>query len=164
MRPWKPNPPRLLKEIEEEYVRLDEETGCYLWEGAKGGDGYGIITQNNVTRRVHRVFYENYVGPIPEGMFVCHACDVKNCVNPLHLCLGTNRENMDDMVEKGRAATGDRNGSRLYPEKLNAPRGDRHGSRLHPEKVARGNNHWTRRDPEKWKNILRNRKFKKNEN
>jgi hypothetical protein len=61
-------------------------------------------------------------GPIPSGMMVCHRCDVRNCVNPKHLFLGTNRDNMADMVRKGRkvrfAARGEKNGNAKWSDKI----------------------------------------------
>jgi hypothetical protein len=127
--------------IERDFVYLDEGNGCWLWKGPKDYDGYGSIYSRWPSRYVHRIFYEHYVGPIPEGMFVCHSCDVPNCVNPDHLWVGTNLDNLRDRDKKGRAARGDNHGLRLHPEKR--ARGDRNGSRTHPEKLPRGDNHWS---------------------
>lgn len=81
--------------------------GCWRFLG-RHVKGYGQLTETvapGVYRTVlaHRAAYETYVGPIPEGLFVCHACDVRDCCNPKHLWLGTNSENMRDMSAKGRA-------------------------------------------------------------
>lgn len=77
--------------------------GCWLWTGAKNSNGYGLIMVQGHCALAHRVSFEIHVGPIPPGIFVCHACDVRACINPEHLWLGTHRDNMDDMAKKGRA-------------------------------------------------------------
>lgn len=77
--------------------------GCWLWKGCKTIGGYGRF---NVGKRVikmaHRVSYELYVGPIPKGFQVCHSCDVRHCVRPSHLWIGTQTDNMLDMYKKNR--------------------------------------------------------------
>lgn len=82
---------------------------CWLWTRATR-NGYGVIGRqisptSNVRRMyyAHRLAWELLRGPIPEGMFVCHHCDVRPCVNPDHLFLGTSQDNVRDMVRKGRA-------------------------------------------------------------
>lgn len=80
--------------------------GCILWTGGRL-HGYGSFSIDKKTRRAHRVAYELFVGPIPDGLFVLHNCprgDNRLCVNPAHLWLGTGQDNMDDMVRKGRQA------------------------------------------------------------
>lgn len=82
-----------------------QENGCWLWLG-KLSSGYGRIAFKGVVRGSHRFFYILYKGEIPEGMYVCHACDVRNCVNPDHLWLGTAKDNAQDMAKKGRQSCG----------------------------------------------------------
>lgn len=84
------------------------ESGCWLWLGTVVRKGHGTFYVNSENRklRAHRVAYELFKGPIPEGLHVLHRCDVPCCVNPAHLFLGTHDQNMADMKRKGRARKG----------------------------------------------------------
>ena len=75
--------------------------GCWEWQGAKS-HGYGAIMRNRQRLRVHRLSYELWCGPIPEGMVMRHSCDNPSCVNPAHLEPGTQAENIQDIVVRGR--------------------------------------------------------------
>lgn len=90
----------------------DTNGGCLLWAGPINERGYGQIGVSGGKWRVHRLAWALANGDIPLGMHVLHRCDVRTCVNPLHLFLGSNADNVADMVNKGRnrACAGAQNG------------------------------------------------------
>ena len=91
------------------------ENGCRLWTAGCFDDGYGAFKTQDKLVRAHRYAWEIVNGQIPDGMLVCHKCDVPTCCEISHLWIGTNKDNMRDMVEKGRACSGDRNRAAHVP-------------------------------------------------
>lgn len=96
--------------LEERFWRKVEKTdGCWNWIGGKRPNGYGQIQQGgkgSPTMSAHRASYTIHNGPVPEGKVIMHTCDNRGCVNPAHLIVGTYRDNMQDMHQKGRAKPG----------------------------------------------------------
>jgi len=86
----------------EAYSMPEPNSGCYLWTGAVDSGGYGQLRVGDTSRGAHRLSWENAFGEVPSGLFVCHKCDVRSCVNPGHLFLGTAGDNNKDRQEKGR--------------------------------------------------------------
>lgn len=78
-----------------------DATDCWYWRGSHTKLGYGVITAAG-EKRAHRAAWVLWNGSIPKGMNVLHKCDVRCCVNPDHLFLGTHKDNMQDMTSKGR--------------------------------------------------------------
>ena len=99
-----------LARFEAKFERVTE-SGCWMWTAAIfPARGYGAFCFED-EQLAHRVAWRLYRGSIPEGMFVLHRCDVPACVNPDHLFLGDQTENMADKVRKGRQSKGAGTGS-----------------------------------------------------
>lgn len=99
------------------------EAGCVEWMGRRTRFGHGIGTFRNQVIATHRYAYELAYGPIPNGLHVLHHCDNPPCVNPSHLFLGTEADNVRDKTEKGRQAKGTEIvSSKLNPDKVRAIR------------------------------------------
>lgn len=91
--------------LEERFARRlsrPDASGCVLWKGTRTSHGYGQIKCRGVFMLAHRLAWQLANGSIPEGLLVCHHCDVKLCVNAGHLFTGTHKDNSDDMIAKGR--------------------------------------------------------------
>jgi DNA-binding XRE family transcriptional regulator len=116
------------------------DTGCWQWTSATAEGRYGVLWfADGKSKYAHRVSYELHVGPIPDGLVICHRCDNGLCVNPDHLFAGTTKDNHDDMVSKGR---GPRQGGEWNPgSKLTVVQVDQirklNGGKLSQNEVAR---------------------------
>lgn len=77
-------------------------SGCLIWQGAVSSSGYGNLVLDGKHTRAHRASYSLAHGPIPRGLYVLHSCDVRLCVEPSHLHLGTAKQNSREMVDRGR--------------------------------------------------------------
>lgn len=119
------------------------EDKCWNWLSSKTKQGYGKLGFKKHNQLAHRISWELFRGKIPEEMQVLHKCDNPSCVNPRHLWLGTNADNVADRVKKNRTRIGDRRGEKngmarfteediktirsLYPEFTQAEIGKRFG-------------------------------------
>lgn len=82
-----------------------DEDGCHIWQGPVHESGYGncgLTRPPGYSNRAHKLSWQVFVGPVPEGLLVCHECDKPLCIKLSHLWLGTNKENTQDMLAKGR--------------------------------------------------------------
>ena len=97
-------PNRSIRERFEEKFSPVPFSGCWLWTARVNECGYGTFGLSTTVPSVlaHRMAWTLYVDKIPEGMLVCHRCDVPCCVNPNHLFLGSNKDNVHDAMAKGR--------------------------------------------------------------
>ncbi len=113
-----------MKVEERFWGRVDKSGECWLWTGNRYPNGYGRVWWKGASHGAHRVAWELATTAWPGDSQVLHRCDNPQCVNPAHLFLGTQRDNMRDRLTKGKYA-----------------RGDQHPARAHPERVLRGRTH-----------------------
>ena|SRR5208282_4874728 len=96
-----------------DFIQMIPECGCWIWLGSVKTGGYGYVMRDGKRISMHRLSWARFRGPIPDGLFVLHKCDVTSCINPDHLFIGTATDNNHDMCRKGRLVN---------------PRGDHHVS------------------------------------
>ncbi len=96
--------PKAKQTLEQGYEKfvIRNEQGCWGWSGCKPANpGYGQFRHGMNLERAHRASWKIHFGEIPKGMYVLHTCDNRTCSNPEHLFLGTQTDNMRDMIQKG---------------------------------------------------------------
>lgn len=95
--------PRWTQTNEERFLSYVNKTDtCWLWNGAKHNFGYGCFYYKGKLIKAHQYAYIKFNGPITDGLLVRHTCDVPECCNPAHLILGTQQDNINDCIERGR--------------------------------------------------------------
>ena len=121
--------PRLSAALKERFwsgVSIAGGDECWIWNGPKNKKGYGKIGINGRVYLTHRVACRIAHGPIPRGLYVLHACDNRPCCNPKHLSVGTQQDNMNDAVARGRRTRGEAHAlARLTREQVIAIRENR---------------------------------------
>jgi hypothetical protein len=135
----KPGPTEPLADRFWRKVKKGAPDECWPWTAYLAPRGYGMMTYAHKTKRSHRWAWELTNGPIPDGVYVCHTCDNPRCCNPTHLWLGTQFDNMRDMVAKGRGASQKKSGCpRGHPyDRIRASDGARECSICNREKHRR---------------------------
>lgn len=110
-------PPATIKSVEDLRVYVvnnsmpEPNSGCWLWTGSyirKYGQLTCVRLFGPIPQYAHRASWVAFKGPIPDGLCVCHKCDTRGCVNPDHLWIGTQTDNLRDMRAKGRHIAGER--------------------------------------------------------
>lgn len=103
----------MTKDIFSNYYSPEPMSGCWIWVNSRDKNGYGqfgkpVRTKNGSSRKAHRISWMLYNQGIDDGFLVCHHCDNPSCVNPDHLFVGSQKQNLADCSRKGRTLTGEK--------------------------------------------------------
>jgi hypothetical protein len=98
------------------FSKVEKTDSCWIWKAKARCNGYGLFKINQRNIPAHRISYQIHNGDFDFNLHVLHKCDIRNCVNPDHLFLGTNKDNVDDKVSKDRQAKGSDNGNSILSE------------------------------------------------
>lgn len=132
--------PRTKKTTQERFwdgVVVGQPSECWEWSKFKGATGYGVVRiDSHKTMLAHRYSFVIHKGEIPSDKIVMHSCDNRRCVNPSHLSLGTNQDNMNDRNTKGRQAHGSGHYSAKLTEELIPIIREQIGMGLSPHEIA----------------------------
>lgn len=116
------------KDIDRFWTKVNQNSnnGCWEWTAGTTAAGYGCFSLSKMPKLAHRVSYElHHPNQQISGLFICHKCDNPKCVNPAHLFAGTHKDNMRDMVVKGRSSAGEkRHTAKLTEQDVIAIRND----------------------------------------
>ncbi len=100
------------------WSKVNKTDDCWNWTGAKDSGGYGVCTVNGKNHNTHRLSWEwANRKKVPQGQVLLHSCDTASCVNPSHLTPGSQKNNVEDRVNKDRSAKGKRNGRARLTDK-----------------------------------------------
>lgn len=150
-----------LKERLEYYSMPEPNSGCQLWLAGANGNGYARVWNPHLMKRQtgHVAAWEDEKGPVPDGLYVLHKCDVRLCINVGHLFLGTHDDNMKDMAAKGRGRSGDHRGelhggARLSAQDILNIRADRRAGQIIADAYGISRDHvYHLRNGSRWKHV-----------